>query len=260
MHVQLGKRNRTFQPIRQLISTTVFVTLFSCAVCAQDGLLHDLLKTGDVLNQKMLQVTALTDEEENQVGADLSKQILKDFKTTVSKKWDVKKVWTAVVKNVKRKKIKYSFTVIENEEVNAFAVAGGKVFINTGLLDFLKSEDELAFVIAHELAHNELKHCVKKIQYSAVASKIDPTIGSLVQVAYSVYSLPFTKYEEFAADDLGVTLATKAKYNKQGAIDFFTKLQTLEKKYGDDDRDPLNDFVSSHPLSAERKKRIEGKK
>jgi predicted Zn-dependent protease len=131
------------------------------------------------------------------------------------------------------------------------------MFFNTGILDFLETEDEIAFVMAHEIAHNELRHCIKRVQYAAIASSIDPSFGEIVQLAYGIYSMPFTKYDEYEADELGVWLMKKAGYNKQGAVDFFTKLEVLEKEYGIDKRDAVNDFISSHPTARDRRERVE---
>lgn len=250
MHFQLRK---SFWLI-QFISITFFITP---NVQAQEGLFKDLLKTADKLNQVLLDLTEVSDEEENQVGEELDIEITKKSKVTNSDKWNIKKVWQDLLQHTSRKNIKYSYKVFKDKDVNAYAVAGGKVYINTGLLDFIKSKDELAFVIAHELAHNELKHCIKRIQHSVTASKIDPTLGAVVQIAYSTYRLPFNKYEEYEADSLGVVLMQKAGYSKQGALDFFTKLAELEKKYQTDKRDPVNDFITTHPYAEKRKERIE---
>lgn len=240
-----------------LIQFISIILLINPNTKAQEGLFKDLLKTADRLNQVLLDLTEVSDEEENQVGDELDKKIVEKAKVSNTDKWDIKKVWQDLLQQTSRKNIKYSYKVFKDKDINAYAVAGGKVYINTGLLDFIKSKDELVFVIAHELAHNELKHCIKRIQHSVTASKIDPTLGAVVQIAYSTYRLPFNKYEEYEADSLSVVLMQKAGYSKQGAIDFFTKLAELEKKYQADKRDAVNDFISTHPYAEKRKERIE---
>ena len=114
----------------------------------------------------------------------------------------------------------------------------------------------MAFVLAHEIAHNELRHCIKRVQYAAIAESIDPNLGEIVEVAYEIYQMPFTKYDEFEADELGVRLMKQAGYDKEGAISFFIKLENLEKEYGIDNRDAVNDFISSHPTAKDRRERI----
>ncbi|GAB1350048.1 hypothetical protein MASR1M107_22630 [Ignavibacteriales bacterium] len=76
----------------------------------------------------------------------------------------------------------------------------------------------------------------------------------LVDALKSVYDIPFSKYDEYEADEVGVALAKKAGYGKFGAIAFFKR---LAEHFKESNRDPVNDFVASHPLSLERAKRIE---
>ncbi|MBT8379554.1 MAG: M48 family metallopeptidase [Ignavibacteria bacterium] len=235
-----------------------FMIFFSAniTVNAQDDFLKELLNTADILNETLLEVTALSDDEENSIGIELEKQILSDMRVVRERKFDLKKIFNDMMSYVDRTNINYGYKVVSTDEVNAYAIAGGRMFFNTGILDFLETEDEIAFVMAHEIAHNELRHCIKRVQYAAIASSIDPSFGEIVQLAYGIYSMPFTKYDEYEADELGVWLMKKAGYDKQGAVDFFTKLEELEKEYGIDERDAVNDFISSHPTARDRRDRV----
>ncbi|MDP4115257.1 MAG: M48 family metallopeptidase [Bacteroidota bacterium] len=229
----------------------------SLKVYAQVDIINEVMKQANKLNETLLEMTALTDEEENNIGKEIYAEVLKS-KTVISDyKYNVNAIFNKLLKQTARKKIKYQYTVIRENEVNAYALAGGKMLIHSKLIDFVDTEDELAFVIAHEIAHNELKHCIKKIQYAVRANDINPTLGQVVNKAYQIYDMPFSKDEEFAADELGVKILKKAGYKKEGAIRFFEKLAVLEKKYGQDDRDALNDFVSSHPTAEKRKLRVQ---
>lgn len=235
-----------------------FILFYSLPVKAQEDsdLIKDLLKTADILNETILDITALSDEEENAIGKELDKQISQDLRFTKERKFNLKKIFNNIMKYVERKEIDYNYKVVETDEVNAYAIAGGNMYINTGILDFLNDENEIAFVIAHEISHNELRHCIKRVQYAVLASSVDPSFGQIVQAAYSIYSMPFSKYDEFDADENGVSLMLKAGYNKTGAVSFFEKLEELEKAYGIDQRDALNDFISSHPTARERRDRV----
>ena len=241
---------------------TVFLSLMifcfgSTAIRSQDDLLKELLNTADILNETLLEVTALSDEEENSIGVELDKQISQNLKIVKERKFNLKRIFKNMMRYIDRTNINYGYKVVETDEVNAYAIAGGRMFFNTGILDFLETEDEIAFVMAHEIAHNELRHCIKRVQYAAIASSIDPSFGEIVQLAYGIYLMPFTKYDEYEADELGVWLMKKAGYDKQGAVDFFTKLEELEKEYGIDKRDAVNDFISSHPTARARRDRVE---
>lgn len=234
----------------------LFLFINACGF-AQFEILKEVLKTGDELNKVLLDFTRLTDEEENQIGEGLDKKIIAGKAGFTTNKYDVKAVFAKIKKHVTRTKINYRFALVKDPEVNAFAVAGGNVYINSGLIDFISSEEELAFVIAHEIAHNELKHCINAIQYQVRASQVNPLLGDVVGIAYSLYRKPFSKDQEFAADEHAVKLLKKAGYSKNGGIEFFRKLEKLEEKYQQDKRGGLNDFISSHPLSKQRRERIE---
>ena len=241
---------------------TIFLTLIifcfgHTTIRSQDDFLKELLNTADILNESLLEITALSDDEENSIGIELDKQISQDLRIVKERKFDLKKIFNKMMRYVDRTNINYGYKVVATDEVNAYAIAGGRMFFNTGILDFLETEDEIAFVMAHEIAHNELRHCIKRVQYAAIASSIDPSFGEIVQLAYGIYSMPFTKYDEYEADELGVWLMKKAGYDKQGAVDFFTKLEELEKEYGIDKRDAVNDFISSHPTARDRRDRVE---
>lgn len=255
MHLQFRKRNGSVQSFKnKLIVFLVFI--FSSASFAQDDIIEELLDAANILNQTVLELTALSDEEENSIGEELDKEISRDLRITRERKFNIKRIFNNLLRHTKRDKINYRYKVVATEDVNAYAIAGGQIYINTGLFDFLDTEDEIAFVIAHEFSHNELKHCIKRIQYAAIASSIDPTIGEIVRVAYGIYSMPYNKYDEFEADENGVLMMEKAGYNRKGAESFFDKLYELEKKYGVENRDELNDFISTHPTSLERKRRV----
>ena len=240
--------------------TGIFIPLFLISTPntkAQDeDLIKDLLKTADILNETLLDMTALSDDEENAIGKEMDKQISRDLRFTKERNFNLKGIVKKLLKYVDRKDINYNYKVVKTDEVNAYAIAGGYMYVNTGILDFLDNENEMAFVLAHEISHNEKKHCIKRVQYAALASSVDPSFGEVVQMAYNMYATPFSKYDEFEADENGVMLMEKAGYDKSGAVTFFDKLEKLEKEYGIDQRDAVNDFISSHPTAKERREKV----
>ncbi|MDP2173493.1 MAG: M48 family metalloprotease [Candidatus Cloacimonadaceae bacterium] len=224
-------------------------------------LIDDLLNAGTntikAVDSVLLDMTSVSDTEENQIGVELKKEILKKVKIEHSKKYDVVKILNKILPHCKRKAIKYEVIVVKDDVFNAYAVAGGKMFLNTGLLENLDNIDEVAFVLAHEMAHNELKHCINRIQHSYQAAKIQPLLGAIVQLAYITYKHPFSKEDERAADEYAVNLMQRAGYKKAGAISFFRNLGKHEQKWKDTNLQAVNDFVSTHPTAEERRKRIE---
>lgn len=256
MHLQFRR------PIRA-IQALLILLLFLLPICLEAQLFQALIESAmDItssVNQVLLDMTRLSDDEEKQIGKELKKEVLKTKSTGKDSKFNSQSIFKDIVKVCQRKGLDYELTIINDTEFNAFAIAGGQIFLNTGLLQGLESKDEIAFVIAHELAHNELRHCINKIQHSVNASRIDPTLGSVVQLAYHIYSHPFSKSDERAADELGLQLMLKAGYKKAGAISFFSKLEKMEAKWEGTALKELNDFISTHPTAKERKKNLESK-
>ncbi len=219
-------------------------------------ILTEGLKTVDQINQSILNITSLSDEEENKIGTELEKEVLKGKKVVKEYKFSISKIFSNLKPYVKRKSINYGYKVVKDTAVNAYAIAGGRMFVNSGLINFLTNEDEIAYVIAHEISHNELKHCANRIQYAVRASKINPVLGSVVSIAYGIYRTPFSKEDEFAADENGVKLMQQAGYNVSGAISALEKIAKLEDRYEANKRGALNDFIASHPLAKQRIERI----
>ncbi len=223
--------------------------------------LEDLINAFEPLNtdfnRTLLDLTALSTEEENQVGEQLQQQIVDEVGVTESRKYNIQAIFNKIRAHSSRPDLAWECTVTAIDEFNAFAVAGGKTFLNRGILDGLDSEGQVAFVIAHEIAHNDLKHCVEKIQYEVRAREIDPLLGDVVGVAYSIYSHPFSQEMEYAADRRGVELMQAAGWSKQGAIDFFLTLQEFEPTFEDPSLQAVNDFISTHPTAQKRIERVE---
>ncbi len=233
----------------------LLILLMSSAVAFPQGSIFDEI-TGAIndLTKITLNIVDISEAEENDIGSALAADIEKKMTAGATKRWDVDKIFKKLLQHATRKGIKYSYKIVTDKEINAFAIAGGKIYLNTGMLNFVKTEDELAFVIAHEIAHIEKKHCINKIKLTYLAGQFDVNLAMLVDALKSVYDIPFSKYDEYEADEVGVALAKKAGYGKFGAIAFFKR---LAEHFKESNRDPVNDFVASHPLSLERAKRIE---
>jgi predicted Zn-dependent protease len=158
----------------------------------------------------------------------------------------------------------YSFDVIDSKEVNAFALPGGSTFFFTGLMDRLKSEDELAGVLGHELTHVRKQHWAyayadsekRNIGLSVLlmAARANSNISNLAGLTNEVvFDLPFSRKNETEADDGGFDASAAAGYNPQGLVDTFQMLREVIK-----DGSPP-EFFSDHPDDKNRIKRIQEK-
>lgn len=208
----------------------------------------------DNINKNIYDLSGLTEEDENKLGKEIEKTIDKSekYKVTKQNKFDLDKILNKLLENVERKKINYRYVIVENKESNAFTILGGKIYIYTGLIELMEKEDEMAFILAHEISHNELKQTIYAIQSGLLVGNLNSTAGNIVQTAYNIYRIPFSKYQEFDADENAIKLLKKSGYTKEGGISSFEK---LEKKYVDK-KNGLDEFLSTHADPKERKEKL----
>lgn len=144
-----------------------------------------------------------------------------------------------------RPDLDYTFTVIDSPEINAFALPGGYVYINRGLLAFLKSEDELAAVLAHEIGHITARHAVQQHSRGTLGSTAagvggfvaavatgNVYIGSELAQVGSMWTQAgvsgFGREHELEADSLGAEYLYNAGYNPRAMIDVLSVLKSQE--------------------------------
>jgi predicted Zn-dependent protease len=146
----------------------------------------------------------------------------------------------------------FSFDVIQSKQVNAFALPGGPTFIYTGLLDKLKTEDELAGIMGHELTHVRRQHWAYAYRDSqqksgllvlgAVLFRVNRNVMDAANVAKNlIFDLPFSRKHETEADEGGFTMTTSSGFNPQGLADVFQMLRDQSKS----GKSP--EFLSDHP-------------
>ncbi len=155
----------------------------------------------------------------------------------------------------------YHFKIVKDKDSNAFAIPGGFIYVNSGLLDIV-NDDELACVLAHEIGHIAARHSVKKLQtvlgYQLILGIIlgasgNQAMSQATDVVFNVVSLGYNRKDEFLADKLAVKYAKKAGFNPYGMVTFFEKLKTEAQKRGEG---PGLAFLSSHPPIDERIKTV----
>jgi len=158
-------------------------------------------------------------------------------------------------------KVPFTIKVIDSEDVNAFALPGGFFFVNSGLIMKADNEAELAGVMAHEIAHVAARHGTRQATKGEIANIATiPLIfmggwaGYGIRQAASILIpmgfLKFSRAMESEADLLGLEYMYKTGYDPTAFVDFFEKIQTLEK------RKPgtVSKFFSTHPPTDDRVK------
>ena len=159
----------------------------------------------------------------------------------------------------------YEFFVVSEDSINAFAVPGGKIFVHAGLIARAESEDELAGVIGHEIAHAHAHHSVRQQEKGAAANyasllgifltALNPVLGQAAIAAALSQQLKYQRDFEREADFLGIEYAKKAGF-QPGAM-----LGLLRKIYEEQQINPTSipPYFQSHPLSGERMANLEAK-
>ncbi len=192
-------------------------------------------------------------ETEVALGESFKDQILSQKPQVKDKRLiaQVERIGNRIAQVCDRKDLEYKFYVLKDKEINAFALPGGFIFVNKGLLDIV-NEDELAFVLGHEIAHVCCRHAVKRLQISLGydliinlalgKSKYIETKRAL-NLMYELISLGYSRKDELMADSLGVKYAFRAGFDPRAALSFFEKLKEKEKESWPH----LLVFLQSHP-------------
>jgi len=142
----------------------------------------------------------------------------------------------------------YNAAILDSAELNAFASPGGHVFITRGLIEAAKSEDELAAVIAHEIAHIQLGHGLRAIQTNRdLQDWLSQFSLSGAQTIADRLNAGFSRVQEFDADITAISLLAAAGYNPQSMVEMLRELDKIQGRAG-----MGSGFGKTHPSPASR--------
>ncbi len=172
----------------------------------------------------------------------------------------VNRIGQNLVKNSDAK-VPFTIKVLDTDEINAMALPGGYFYVNSGLILACDSEDELAGVMAHEIAHVAAHHAARemtRLNYMQIGSIPLMIFTQGTWTGYGIYEaaqlavpltfLQFSRQFEAEADYLGIQYAYRAGYDPQGMVSIFEKLDALEKhKPG-----AISRAFSDHPATPDR--------
>jgi len=156
--------------------------------------------------------------------------------------------------------VPFTIKVIDDDSINALALPGGWLFVNTGLLLHAESEAEVAGAMAHEIAHVAARHGTRQESAGQIISWATlPAIfmgggwagvgvRQAIQLAVPLTYLKFSRRYEAEADNLGLQYMYKTGYDPVAFVDFFERIQALEKKK----KGTINAMFGSHPVTGSR--------
>ncbi|BDI18152.1 peptidase [Nostoc cf. commune SO-36] len=201
---------------------------------------------------QVLQLSNISDRQESDIGKQINEEILGSkirlYRNSEVNRY-VEQIGRRLAANSDRPNLPFTFQVVEDDAINAFATLGGYVYVHTGLLKTADNEAELASVIAHEIGHIGGKHLVKQMRQKAIASGLATATGLDRNTAVGIgvelaLNRPRSRQDEFDADQRGLRTLTRSGYAQSGMVSF---MQKLLKKGGS-----TPTFLSTHPGTSDR--------
>jgi len=225
------------------------------------------------LSRAPMHLTRLSDADEIRIGRGLAEAYgygaHKDDPQIAEVEAYINEVGARVASHAHRK-IHFTFYLDANPDlINAFALPGGNVVVGRGLLKQMRSEDELGFVLGHEIEHVDHYHAVERIQIEAQLHKLNlDVVAELAGIPLALWQAGYSKDQEFEADREGLLLAAAAGYSPQGAVDLMNTFMRLDREFVAHSQTPvgaltrlaiesLGAYFRSHPLPSERLVQVE---
>jgi predicted Zn-dependent protease len=210
------------------------------------------------------QLNIITSPEEVKMGKEMSVEVAKQYDVYDSAAITayVQGVGNKVVQGCDRRDIDYHFAVIKKDEINAFALPGGYIYVYTGLMKDIDDESQLAAVIAHEVAHVTARHATERLTtmygYQFLAGLVlgENPNGYAKLVADMVSTGGFLRYSrmnEYEADQLGAKYLYAAGYDPSGMIELMGMLKKMETS----EPSQLEVWLATHPPTRERLSKVE---
>lgn len=211
----------------------------------------------------------LPEGTEVQMGIDSYRQVLQKSKvsTNAAATAQVERVGRRIAEATGRQDYRWEFKLLEDKQVNAFCLPGGKVAVYTGILPVARDDAGLAAVLGHEVSHAIARHGGERVSQTllvqtglaatqAALSRSDPrtvqAVTSLLGAGASVgLLLPWSRQQESEADRLGLVYMAKAGYPPTAARDLWVRMGQLSGR-------SQPEFLFTHPLPATRVTQIEG--
>lgn len=206
---------------------------------------------------QVIQLSNISPRQEVEIGKQINKQLVSSqfrlYRNSAVNRY-VEQIGQRLVANSDRPDLPYTFQVVDDDSINAFATLGGFVYVHTGLLKTAENEAELASVIGHEIGHIGGKHLVKQMRQKALASGLASAAGLDRNQAVGIgvdlaLNRPRSRDDEFDADKRGLRTLTRSGYAQSGMVSFMQKL--LKKSSG------TPSFLSTHPATGDRIKALQ---
>jgi predicted Zn-dependent protease len=177
----------------------------------------------------------------------------------------VERLGQEIAQSSERPDLPWTFRVLDDPTVNAFALPGGFIYVTRGILAHLNSEAELAAVLGHEIGHVTARHSVSRLSKAQLTNLgliglmiFQPELaqyGDLAQTGLGLLFLRFSRDDERQADDLGFRYMIEEGYDPREMRDVFQTLERASEVYGEGNG-ALPSWLATHPSPGERVERV----
>lgn len=202
---------------------------------------------------QVFQISNISNAEEVELGQAINQELINSGQAKIYRNDSINnyinQIGQQLAKTSQRPDIPYTFQVVDDDGINAFATMGGYVYVNKGLIATADNEAELASVIGHEIGHIAGRHGIEQMRDRALAQGVLSAAGldrsNAVQIGVELaVSRPNGRSDELEADRFGLENITLANYAPAGILGFMQKL--LERGGS------APSFLSTHPATSER--------
>jgi predicted Zn-dependent protease len=200
---------------------------------------------------QIIQLSTLSDRQEVALGKQINDQLVSnDVKLYTDRAVNsyVNEIGQTLVPYSERSNLPYTFQVVDNDQINAFATMGGYVYVTTGLMKAADNEAQLASVIGHEIGHIASRHALEQMREMALAQGVISAAGIDRNAAVNIgvelaLRRPNSRQDEFEADQRGLTMLQQSGYAPRAMVDFMQKLLNQRS---------VPTFLSTHPAVSAR--------
>lgn len=243
-------RRRLLYP---LVSFVLALSLVVGIPQATQASWFDIIRNGI----QVIQLSNISDRQEVQIGKQINNELVGSqvrlYRNSEINRY-VNDIGRRLVQESKRSNIPYTFQVVNDKSINAFATMGGFVYVNAGLIAAADNEAELASVMSHEIGHIVGRHSIQQMRQAAVAQGVAAAAGldrnTMVRIGVDLaLRRPNSRKDEFEADKLGLDTLARAGYAPSAMVSFMEKLLKA--------RGSVPTFLSSHPATSDRIEALE---
>ena len=202
---------------------------------------------------QVVQISNISSAQEVELGEAIDRELISSGRAKIYRDRSIQnyvsQIGQRLAKRSQRPDLPYTFQVVDDDSINAFATMGGYVYINKGLIAAADNEAELASVIGHEIGHIAGRHGIEQMRDRALSQGLLSAAGldrnNAVQIGVELaIARPNSRADELEADRFGLENMTEANYAPAGILGF---MQKLLRRGGSN-----SSFLSTHPATSDR--------